>query len=121
MIERLGKPEMPAFLLSINAELPTPRFFIDSLHSRSPGNLFNLQNPRIDQIIESTRDPELSPAFVSEKIQELQTELSRSCAAQPLMQVVHRPWHRACVTNIEPSPVSEAYFSLRHVENTCKH
>jgi hypothetical protein len=121
MIEHLAKPEMPAFLLSFNAELPTLRFFIDSLHSQSPGNLFNLRNSRIDQIIESTRDPTLSPAFVSEKIRELEAELNRSCAAKPLMQVVHRPWYRSCVTNIEPSPVSEAYFSLRRAENSCKH
>jgi hypothetical protein len=121
IIENLNTPRVPAFLLSVNAELPTKRFFVEAMHSRSAGNLFGLRETEIDRLIQGTRDSRLSDVTLSNLYRDFNSRLRKLCIAAPLMQVKHGAWFRSCAKGVQPSPVSEGYFLIRSVVNSCAH
>jgi hypothetical protein len=119
IIDRLSTLDMPAFLLSFNAELPAARFFLESLHSQASGNLFGLKDRVIDKVVEDTRSAEFSAAFLSQRYGDFHSRLRDICVAAPLMQVKHEAWVRSCVEGVRLSPVSEGYFLIRGVRSRC--
>lgn len=119
MIEKLGTGKMAAFLLSFNAEYPSPYFYVNSLLSKGPSNFFGIDPAIVNRIIFNANDPD-EPSIFAQKLRYLNSFMVLDSYLIPLMHVRHNAWMRSCVSDIEFSPISEAYFSFRGVKNTCR-
>lgn len=114
MIELLGKGKMSSFLLSFNAEFPSPHFFVDAFISSGTSNFYGVkQDVVLDLMKMRDGDQEI------DSLKRLNSYLVSEAYVIPLMHVVHNAWMRDCVTGIKFSPVSEGYFSFRGVKNSC--
>lgn len=114
-----AKGKMGSTLISLNAEYADPTFLMKSLKSNSSNNFLGVKSKAYDDLIEKIDSSE-DTAEKSEVIKKLNTKLMSDAALIPLMHVNHKALFRSCVSGITLSPLSEGYFSLRNVINTCK-
>jgi ABC-type oligopeptide transport system substrate-binding subunit len=119
MVEKLGTGVMPGFLMSFNSEYPAPSFYLASLRKGSSSNFFNFEDKLTHKILDSLTTYERGPDL-TEKLKRLNYILQKNSVIIPLMHFKHRAWSRNCVQGIKFSPVSEAYFNLRAVQNLCE-
>lgn len=120
MIKNLGKGTMPAFILSFNAEYPSPYFFIEAMQIDSKSNFFGINIPLLKNLVARARN-QTDRSELTSTLQELNKTIISSYSVIPLMHVRHHAWVRNCVNGVNYSPVSEGYFSLRNIENLCSH
>jgi len=118
MISALGTGKMPSFLLSFNAEYPSPYFYLNALTTKGRSNFFGVDVNELEQAIGSISDTQDTQALAS-RMKKMNSYLLQRGVVIPLMHVKHHAWHKDCVEGIKYSPVSEGYFSLREVENKC--
>ena len=110
IILNLGTGKMGAFLLSFNAEYPSPYFYLDSVLSKGPSNYFGSDSKVINDIA-LRFDPSKEPANNANILKKINLYLVNEALFIPLMHIKHNAWMRNCVSGIEFTPLSEGYFS----------
>lgn len=118
MIELLGRGIMPAFLLSFNAEYPSPYFYMNALTSSGRSNFFGVDPKALVREIGAIGDTQDNQEIAA-RMKKLNIYLIENAIVIPLMHVKHHAWFKDCVNGIKFNPISEGYFSLREVVNTC--
>lgn len=119
IISYLGTGKMGAFLLSFNAEYPSPYFYLDSILSTGPSNFFGVDSVVINNLF-TAFDSTKEPASNAEALKKINSYIIAESYFIPLMHIKHNAWARDCVSGIQFTPLSEGYFSLRKVKNSCR-